>query len=160
VILNQIFPRLFLGTCPIGAADIDRLRDEMGITAGLNLQTDEELVSRGIDWGTIQAFCAARGIVTRRVRLADDHPDQLQKLLPLCVDVLGRLMRDGHSVYVHCNAGTNRAPTVVTAYLSWVEGWELGSAVRHVMQGRSCSPSIPTILSTAKGRMLEPCAAG
>ena len=40
--LNQVLPRLFVGLCPSQADDISHLKTEYGITAILNLQTDQD----------------------------------------------------------------------------------------------------------------------
>ena len=41
--------KLLIGSCPITAGDVGQLKAE-GITAVLNLQTDEDLKPREIDW--------------------------------------------------------------------------------------------------------------
>ena len=69
----------------------------------------------------------------RRVPVQDFSPDALRKGLPGCVEAVGELVEDGHSVYVHCNVGVNRSPSVAIAYLHWIEGWALDEAVDHVM---------------------------
>jgi len=58
---------------------------------------------------------------------------QLQTCLPDSVAVLERMLKQGHSVYVHCSAGVNRSPTVVAAYLHWWLGYELFQARRRSM---------------------------
>jgi hypothetical protein len=40
--LNHILPRLFIGSCPTHADDINHLKVDYGITAILNLQTDSD----------------------------------------------------------------------------------------------------------------------
>ena len=62
------------------------------------------------------------------------------------------LMKDGHTVYVHCNAGMNRSPSTVIAYLHWIEGQALEEAVRHVTRCRSCSPYVDAIMLATEDR--------
>ena len=40
--VSQILPNLFVGSYPGSPEDIDQLRQEFGITAVLNVQTDDE----------------------------------------------------------------------------------------------------------------------
>jgi hypothetical protein len=49
----QIFPKLTLGSCPEDAADVEVLHKELGITAVLNLQTDEDFSHLELDWNAI-----------------------------------------------------------------------------------------------------------
>ena len=48
--VDQILPQLFVGSCPCDPTDIDSLATTFGITAVLNLQTEEDFASWGIDW--------------------------------------------------------------------------------------------------------------
>ena len=61
-------------------------------------------------------------------------------------------MRQGHIVYVHCNMGVNRSPSIVIAYLHWVVGWDLEKATDHVMKCRSCDPYLDAIELASKDR--------
>ena len=55
------------------------------------------------------------------------------------------MLRQGHTVYVHCNMGINRSPSIVIAYLHWVQGWDLEKATDHVLKCRSCDPYVDAI---------------
>jgi hypothetical protein len=41
--VSQILPNLFVGSYPAGQEDVDQLRRELGVTAVLNVQTDEDM---------------------------------------------------------------------------------------------------------------------
>jgi len=56
------------------------------------------------------------------------------------VGLLGRLVDGGGRVYLHCNAGLNRAPTAAIAYLHVREGLSLEAARDAVKQARPCVP--------------------
>ena len=64
----------------------------------------------------------------------DLHHQQLQ--LPSAVNTLRDLLQVGHRVYVHCTLGTNRAPTVVLAYLAVIEGMSVSRAITQIRQVR------------------------
>lgn len=141
---SKILPKLHCGSCPETTGDIDTLRN-IGITAVLSLQTQEDLDYWEIDWDRLAAQYRKSGIEVQRVPVRDFSPEDLRKHLPRCVDVLDRLVRKGHTVYVHCNAGVNRSPSVVIAYLYWVEHWDLEQALAHVRACRECDPYLEAI---------------
>jgi len=148
---DSVLPRLSVGTCPISAADTRALQ-QCGVTAVLNLQTDRDLVDWGINWPAISALYQAVGIEVRRVPIRDFDPADLQANLVQAVAALEELLSAGHTVYVHCNAGINRSPTTVVAYLHWVEKLSLDEAVEHVMHCRSCDPYIDTVSEATRLR--------
>jgi len=86
-----------------------------------------------------------RAVELRRVPVRDFDQDDLRRDLPECVQALRELIDDGHTVYVHCTAGMGRSPTVVVAYLYWIEQRELEEAAVHVSRCRPCSPDLEAI---------------
>jgi protein-tyrosine phosphatase len=53
---------------------------------------------------------------------------------------LHRSLAAGERVYLHCNAGLNRAPTVAVAYLHRHHGLSLEDACAVVKAQRPCVP--------------------
>lgn len=47
------------------------------------------------------------------------------RMLPQAVYLLYGLLENGHSVYVHCNAGVGRSTAAVCGLLMYVLGWSL-----------------------------------
>ncbi len=150
--LNEILPELLLGSCPRCADDVDQLKREHGITAVLNLQTEDDFRYWEIDWARLEARYRQSGITVCRVPVRDFDRDDLRERLPECARVLDELMRAGHRVYVHCSAGMNRSPSAVIAYLHWYEGRDLDEAVRHVTRRRSCDPYVDAIRQASEDR--------
>jgi protein-tyrosine phosphatase len=144
--LSQILPRLFVGACPTSVADINHLQAEQGISAILSLQTDYDLDYCDLDWNRLQARCQELGIVLRRIPIRDFDGEDLREKLVQCVQSLEELMSEGHTVYLHCNLGVGRSPSVAIAYLYWKQKWDLDEAVEHVTRCRSCSPNIEAIV--------------
>ena len=70
----------------------------------------------------------------------------------MCVELLDELLDLGHVVYLHCNMAVNRSPTIVIAYLHWVQGWTLEKATAHVMKCRSCDPYVEAIRLASEDR--------
>lgn len=136
--LDQILPKLYVGSYP-RVGDIDKL-NRHGITAVLNVQSDEDLEYLGLDWSEMRARYFALGIDVRRVAITDFDDDDLRDKLPEAVRALSELVDEKHDVFVHCIAGVNRSPSVVIAWLSWVQGWSLDEAERHVISCHPCAP--------------------
>lgn len=149
---SQILPNLFVGSCPKSPQDIDRLRNEAGITAVVNVQTDGDIDYWEIDWPQLEAHYRNVGVEVRRVPVQDFSPHALQKNLPECVEAVDGLLKDGHTVYVHCNVGVNRSPSICIAYLHWIEGRTLDDAVDHVTRCRACGPYVEAIKLASRER--------
>ena len=143
--VSQILPNLFVGSYPKSPEDIDSLRCNFGITAVLNVQTDEDMAHKGIHWDDLEPHYREADVEVRRVPVRDFDPDDLRRQLPECVEVLDELLRKGHTVYVHCNMGVNRSPSIVVAYLHWIQGRSFEKAADHVMKCRSCDPYLDAI---------------
>jgi protein-tyrosine phosphatase len=150
--LSQILPRLFVGSCPTRADDIDHLKADYGITAILNLQTEHDFDYYDLDWGRIAARCEKLGIEVRRIPIRDFDGLDLKDKLPECVNTLDALMAGEHTIYAHCNIGMGRSPSVAIAYLVWSQGWNLDDAIEHVTRCRSCSPNLEAIVQACHHR--------
>jgi protein-tyrosine phosphatase len=142
---NRIEPNLFIGSHPQNAVDLDRLRRQLGVTAILNLRTGDDLRRLGLDAGELARACHERDLVFRRWPVAEFDDAALAELLEGAVDALHELLGTGHRVYLHCNAGMERAPSVAIAYLAWRADWLLEDAHRHVTGQRVCNPRIEVL---------------
>jgi protein tyrosine/serine phosphatase len=140
----QILPHLFVGSYPSNVEDIEKLRRECRITAILNLQTDEDMLSRNIPRELLEAHYGACGILLCRVPVRDEVA-ALREKLPECVRALDRLLEARYTVYLHCTAGVGRSPTVAAAYLHHCWGWDVDIAVAYVIACRPSSPSLEAI---------------
>ena len=125
--------------------EINWLKRHLGVTAVLNLQTDDDFDRWNMDWPRLEAHYHHLGIEVKRVPVRDLSPGTLQILLPNCVEALSSLLDDGHRVLVHCNKGVNRSPSTVITYLHWVKKWDLAKAVDHVRSRRRCDPYMASI---------------
>jgi atypical dual specificity phosphatase len=148
---DRIVSNVFVGECPVTAEDVEQLRD-LGITAVVNLQTNEDFAYWDIDWESLADCYRESGMEVRRVPVCDFDRDHLRRRLPDCVEALDQLLKAGHTVYVHCSAGLNRSPSTVVAYLNWILGWDFDRALQHVTTCRSCSPYVDAILLATEDR--------
>jgi protein-tyrosine phosphatase len=130
---------LLVGEYP-APSDVAWLRDEHGVTAVVCLQDDADLASKNLDLRALEAAYREAGVAFHHLPVQDGDVQELAARLPEVLERLHALFDAGERVYLHCNAGFNRAPTVAIAYLharhrlSLQEAWEL------VKQRRSCAP--------------------
>ncbi|MBC7352175.1 MAG: dual specificity protein phosphatase family protein [Thermogutta sp.] len=146
MVIDQILDHLFVGSCPVDYNDVESLK-RAGVTAVLNLQTDEDIASRDIQRSAVEMAYRRAGIKEVREPIRDFDYDHLRARLPEVVRALRELLQSGHKVFVHCTAGMNRSPTVVIAYLHWVLGWDLYQAESHVYARHYCYPLTAAIAS-------------
>ena len=142
---DQILSQLFVGSRPRMVGDIDELVRDAGVTAVLNLQTDEDMYWFDTDWEKLEAHYQKTKIEVVRFPIRDFDPNDLREKLPSCVRALEELLGAGRTVYLHCTAGVNRSPTVAVAYIHKSRGWDLEKAVAFVMDRRNCSPEVDAI---------------
>lgn len=137
--VSEILPELLLGEYP-APSDAEWLRDQHRVTAVLSLQDDDDLVAKNLrERELIDAF-AAVGLRWQRCGVADYDTEMLGLRIDRIVERLGEWIDAGERVFVHCNAGFNRAPTVAIAWLHARRGLELEAARSFVKERRPCAP--------------------
>lgn len=114
--IDRVTNHVWVGPYPQSAGDIDVLA-ATGITAVVNLQTDDDLHHRGVDLDQLRCRLGSHDIELWRLPIRDFDECDLVRGLPAAVGLLHRLVDAGHRTYVHCTAGMGRAPAVVLAYL-------------------------------------------
>ena len=130
---------LLVGEYPT-PSDAVWLRDEHGVGAVVSLQDDADLASKGLVLADLEAAYAAATIAFHRVPVPDGDERNLTARLGEIVSLVDRLRAQGACVYLHCNAGLNRAPTVAIAYLHVHGGLTLVAARNLVKGRRHCLP--------------------
>lgn len=120
--------------------DAGWLRGVRNISAVVCLQDDGDLDRKGLELRTLERAYAARGIAFHRVPLPDGDAEAIGARLDETVALLAELIGRGERVYLHCNAGLNRAPTVAIAYLHVHGGHTLDAACALVKSRRACVP--------------------
>lgn len=131
--------RLLVGEYP-QPADAAWLRAEHGVGAILCLQDEDDFASKRLDPRRLAEAYEEQDIEFHHAPVVDGDVEHLATRLPRIVDLLHRLLGEGHRVYLHCNAGFNRAPTVAIAYLHVHGGLGLEDAERLVKGHRACVP--------------------
>jgi protein-tyrosine phosphatase len=137
--LTVIREALLVGEYPT-PEDAAWLKEEHGVTAVVSLQDDADLASKGVRLAALERAYRRFGLQFHRIPVPDGDDRNLAARLGDILRLLGRLTDGGERVYLHCNAGLNRAPTAAIAYLHVHEGLTLEAARDAVKQLRHCVP--------------------
>ena len=149
--LSVILPNLLIGEYPT-PDDAEWLRTAHAITAVVSLQDDADLASKGLKLADLERAYRAHAVRFHRVPVPDCDSQGLAAQIEGVVDLLSDLLIQNERVYLHCNAGMNRAPTVAIAYLHAYHGLSLHEARDFVKGRRSCVPYMLVLEAHYKGR--------
>ena len=120
--------------------DVVWLRDAHGIEAVLSLQEEFDLADKSLEISALEKAYEEAGVLFDRYGIADGDDRDLIAQLPAVLEKLESLLGRGKKVYLHCNAGFNRAPSVAIAYLHAYRSLPLEEAYSFVKERRPCSP--------------------
>jgi protein-tyrosine phosphatase len=137
--VSVLSDELLIGEYP-NEADIGWLKETYGITAVHNLQDDDDLLMNGLDDRGLAAEYNAHGIDYVRTPIQDGSADAMAERLEAALIDLRGLIAPGSRVYLHCNAGMNRAPTLAIAFLRAYRQMSLDEAMMLVKKLRACGP--------------------
>jgi protein-tyrosine phosphatase len=142
---NEVIPdRLWVGGY-VRPEDISRL-SQMGITAIVSMQSDQDLSNYNISLKKLLKACEAAEIEFRRIPTQDFDEKFLSATLPQAVaEVEKALAPRCARLYVHCTAGFNRGPTLAAAYLVKNQGLSAEDAHDYVSTRRHCSPYLSVL---------------
>ena len=147
---SKITPWLWVGRSPANAGALKELRDALGLTGVLNVQTRTDMRAGRFDLPERELAHVALGITLAWVPIVDLDQASLVENLARAVDALEDLRTASKTpaVFVHCSAGVERSPTVVAAHLSWRMGHDLDDAVRIIRAARPiAAPRVSAILA-------------
>ncbi|KAJ7403652.1 laforin isoform X2 [Pitangus sulphuratus] len=132
---SRILPNIWLGSCPRQLEHVTiKLKHELGVTAVMNFQTEWDIVQNS--WGCnrypepmspeiLMKLYKEEGLAYVWLPTADMSTEGRIQMLPQAVCLLHGLLENGHTVYVHCNAGVGRSTAAVSGWLKYVMGWSL-----------------------------------
>ena len=137
--LSVILPSLLVGEYPT-PDDAEWLRRAHGVSAVVSLQDDADIASKGLTVRALERAYRVHDLAFHRIPVPDCDNDVLAAQVNRTVGLLHALASAGARVYLHCNAGMNRAPTMAIAYLHTHGGLSLPEARDFVKARRHCVP--------------------
>uniref|UniRef100_A0A8D0EDR5 EPM2A glucan phosphatase, laforin n=1 Tax=Salvator merianae TaxID=96440 RepID=A0A8D0EDR5_SALMN len=144
---SRILPNLWLGSCPRQVEHVTvKLKHELGVTAIMNFQTEWDVVQNS--WGcnrypepmspeVLMKLYKEEGLAYVWMPTPDMSTEGRVQMLPQAVCLLHALLENGHTVYVHCNAGVGRSTAAVCGWLKYVLGWNLRKVQYFVASRRA-----------------------
>ena len=150
---SELDDQLVVGSCPSSLEDIQALA-ALGVKALVNLQSDIDLRSRALEWTVLWPLYLRHGISAVRVPIIDFEPADLARHIDAAVTAVAKQVDAGKRVYVHCNAGLNRSPSVVIGFLMLSRGLPLKEATAWVKERHECVPYPDVIRGWAMRRNL------
>lgn len=143
---NFIRPDLIVGSCLQVPEDVDKLRS-IGVKTIFCLQQDPDLEYFGVDINSIREYAQTCDDIEHiRAEIRDFDKHDLRLRLPAVLGELYKaISRNGGVTYIHCTAGTGRAPAVALTYMYWVQGYKLSDAHKLLLSKRSCCPNLEAI---------------
>ncbi|XP_042359023.1 laforin isoform X1 [Plectropomus leopardus] len=135
-ITTRVLPRVWLGSCPRQVEHVTiKMKHELGITAVMNFQTEWDVVNNSsgcrrnlgeaMTTETMMHLYKDCGLVYVWLPTPDMSTEGRIRMLPQAVYLLHGLLENGHTVYVHCNAGVGRSTAAVCGLLMYILGWSL-----------------------------------
>lgn len=137
--VSRILPNLLIGEYP-EYADVPWLRIAHRVSAVVNLQDHADVASKGLRLTELQAAYDRAGMTFHHVPIPDGDTEALRLRMAALVRLLTALLDAGQRVYLHCNGGYNRAPTVAIAFLHQGRHVPLSDAIAFVKERRPCVP--------------------
>jgi atypical dual specificity phosphatase len=137
--VSIISPELLVGEY-LSHEDIAWLKETYAVGGVQNLQDDDDMQMNGLDPRQLRSEYDAHGISFVRTPIQDGSADAMAERLEAALHDLRDLVRSSGRVYVHCNAGMNRAPTLAIAFLRAYRQMSLEEAMVLVKKQRPCGP--------------------
>jgi protein-tyrosine phosphatase len=129
-----------VGSYPHTPEQIESLVQTYGVSAVVNLQSDADLRQRGVQWSVLWPFYIKLKVSLMRIPIIDFDRADLGRNMDQAVEAVGRFVDEGRKVYIHCNAGLNRSPSVVVGHLVAARGLGLAEAMDWLAQRHECVP--------------------
>jgi len=133
---DRIEENIFIGSTPRNLIDVNRLSQQLKITAVLSLQSDADFRTHNIDIREIASAYNEAGIEFYRHQITDFDAQDMARKLVEPVQNLAQLMDEAKRVYVHCNAGICRASATVLGYLHIYRGMDLDEGLAFIRSKR------------------------
>jgi protein-tyrosine phosphatase len=137
--VTELNEHLLIGEYP-RRDDFAWLREDHRVTVVHSLQDSEDLKLHGLSLAAIEEACWESHLRLVRTPIPDSGADAMAVHLRAALEALERLVEARERVFMHCNAGMNRAPTLAIALLRARSRMSLDEALAYVKQRQVCGP--------------------
>ncbi len=138
--IDEVADGLWVGSYPSTPEFVTTLTQDLGITAIVSVQTDDDLAVLGLNWPAMERFIQAQGIELARVPIRDFDDRSLERGLTEAAQTVHFFRSLDRPTYLHCTAGLNRSPSVAIAYLVAHQDMDLDEALDQVTERRRSMP--------------------
>ena len=136
--IRKVLDQLYVGSCPRHRSHIDQLHS-LGVTVVVNFQTEEDCKRNCVsgigmeeDPMAVSRVYESKGMQYIWMPTFDMSTDGRAQMLPQASFLFGQLIRRGHTVYSHCNAGVGRSVAAACGFLTFFLGLSQRQ-MQHVM---------------------------
>eukprot|EP00746_Dinoflagellata_sp_MGD_P133849 gnl/MRDRNA2_/MRDRNA2_67608_c0_seq1.p1 gnl/MRDRNA2_/MRDRNA2_67608_c0~~gnl/MRDRNA2_/MRDRNA2_67608_c0_seq1.p1 ORF type:complete len:453 (+),score=70.18 gnl/MRDRNA2_/MRDRNA2_67608_c0_seq1:140-1498(+) len=143
--VRQVTSQLWIGSCPRSTQHIDYLKS-LGITAVANFQSESDCMRNCVQGigqeENARAVCGEyerRGMQYIWMPTEDMCSEGRTQMLPQASQTFAELLRAGHTIYSHCNAGVGRSVSAACGYLTFVLGFTDRQMQHVVASSRPCA---------------------
>jgi predicted protein tyrosine phosphatase len=144
--IDQITTQIYLGSTPYSVSDAKVMVEDFAINSVLSLQSDEDISDRKIPLPELRNCYKDQSVEFKRFAIKDFDVEGLAKKLYEPTLYLAQEIKQGKSVFVHCNSGICRAPSTVLAYLVAYEEYSIEEGLSLMRLKRPIvNPYIPAI---------------
>ena len=99
-----------MSPCPLDEQDIMDVKQN-GIGGVINLQTNQQMRARGINWPNIVSIYKSFGIKNVLHHPINDMDSDYRQKMFTCSRRINDMISQGQKVLIHDNSGITRAPT-------------------------------------------------
>ncbi|HUY19246.1 MAG TPA: dual specificity protein phosphatase family protein [Candidatus Binataceae bacterium] len=137
--VTELSELLLIGEYP-RREDIAWLKSHHRVTAVHSLQDNDDLKLHGLSLAVLEEAYRQSHLSFVRTPIPDAGADAMALHLKAALEALRGLTEARERVFLHCNAGMNRAPTLAIALMRAAGGMSLAEALAHVKQRHFCGP--------------------
>ena len=138
--ITELTEHLLIGEYP-RRDDIVWLKSHHRVTAVHSLQDNEDLKLHGLNIAALEEAYRRSHLRFVRTPIPDAGADAMALHLKTALDALRALADARERVFLHCNAGMNRAPTLAIAFMRAFCRMSLDEALAHVKQHKDFARS-------------------
>eukprot|EP00405_Crypthecodinium_cohnii_P045369 CAMPEP_0206584216 /NCGR_PEP_ID=MMETSP0325_2-20121206/35582_1 /ASSEMBLY_ACC=CAM_ASM_000347 /TAXON_ID=2866 /ORGANISM="Crypthecodinium cohnii, Strain Seligo" /LENGTH=332 /DNA_ID=CAMNT_0054091315 /DNA_START=34 /DNA_END=1032 /DNA_ORIENTATION=- len=156
--VRVVSDNIILGSCPRRPEHLDLLKS-LGVTVVMNFQAETDAMKNCVEGIGMEENALAISPLYDKVGIKyvwmpteDMSSAARAAMLPQAAYVMAGVLRQGHKIYVHCNAGVGRSVAAVCGYLYYCVGMAPRQVEHVVARSRTVAYFDFPALDVAKAR--------